>query len=154
MASNLPYAADAESPLPPAELQVLRSQYEKEGDYVGVQTKFNYAWGLIKSSSRPDQQLGVQLLSDIFKTIPERRRECLYYLALGNYKLGNYAEARRYNELLLDKEPGNLQSQSLQGLIDDKVSKEGMYGLAIAGGVAVAAGVLGGMLMRNARARR
>jgi len=96
----------------------------------------------------------VQLLSDIFKTTPERRRECLYYLALGNYKLGNYAEARRYNELLLDKEPGNLQSQSLQGLIDDKVSKEGMYGLAIAGGVAVAAGVLGGMLMRNARANR
>jgi len=39
-------------------------------------------------------------------------------------------------------------------LIEDKVSKEGMYGLAIAGGVAVAAGVLGGMLMRNARARR
>jgi fission 1 protein len=23
---------------------VLRAQYEKEGDYVGVQTKFNYAW--------------------------------------------------------------------------------------------------------------
>jgi hypothetical protein len=22
----------------------LRAQYEKEGDYVGVQTKFNYAW--------------------------------------------------------------------------------------------------------------
>ncbi len=98
--------------------------------------------------------MGVQLLSDIFKTAPERRRECLYYLALGNYKLGNYAEARRYNELLLEKEPGNLQSQSLQGLIEDKVSKEGMYGLAIAGGVAVAAGVLGGMMMRSARAKR
>ena len=41
---SLPYAADAESPLKPAELQVLRAQYEKEGDYVGVQTKFNYAW--------------------------------------------------------------------------------------------------------------
>jgi len=39
-------------------------------------------------------------------------------------------------------------------LIEDKVNKEGMYGLAIAGGVAVAAGVLGGMLMRSARAKR
>ncbi|KAK5070991.1 mitochondrial membrane protein [Lithohypha guttulata] len=154
MGSNLPYAADAESPLRPAELQVLRAQYEKEGDYVGVQTKFNYAWGLIKSSERSEQQLGVQLLSDIFKTTPERRRECLYYLALGNYKLGNYAEARRYNELLLEKEPGNLQSQSLRTLIDDKVSREGMMGLAIAGGVAVAAGVLGGFMMRSARANR
>lgn len=33
-----------DSALKPAELQVLRAQYEKEGDYVGVQTKFNYAW--------------------------------------------------------------------------------------------------------------
>ena len=32
------------SPLKPAELQVLRAQYEKEGPYAGVQTKFNYAW--------------------------------------------------------------------------------------------------------------
>lgn len=37
-------AVDAESPLNPAELQVLRAQYEKEGELVGVQTKFNYAW--------------------------------------------------------------------------------------------------------------
>ncbi|KIW50426.1 mitochondria fission 1 protein [Exophiala xenobiotica] len=153
MPSNLPYAADAESPLKPAELQVLRAQYEKEGDYVGVQTKFNYAWGLIKSNQRSEQQLGVQLLSDIFKTTPERRRECLYYLALGNYKLGNYAEARRYNDLLLEKEPGNLQAGSLRQLIDDKVSKEGLMGIAIVGGVAVAAGIVGSMIMRGSRRR-
>jgi fission 1 protein len=34
----------APSPLKPDELQVLRAQYEKEGPYVGVQTKFNLAW--------------------------------------------------------------------------------------------------------------
>jgi hypothetical protein len=33
-----------DSPLKPAELQVLRAQYEKEGEYVSIQTKFNYAW--------------------------------------------------------------------------------------------------------------
>merc|ERR1712225_147003 len=153
MGSSLPYAADAESPLKPAELQVLRSQYEKEGEHVGVQTKFNFAWGLIKSNTRNDQQEGVQLLSDIFKTTPERRRECLYYLALGNYKLGNYAEARRYNDLLLEKEPGNLQAGSLRQLIDDKVSKEGLMGIAIVGGVAVAAGIVGSMIMRGSRKR-
>lgn len=42
--TSLPDAADAESPLKPAELQVLRSQYEKEGEYVSLQTKFNFAW--------------------------------------------------------------------------------------------------------------
>jgi hypothetical protein len=32
------------SPLKPSELQVLLAQYSKEGEFVGVQTKFNYAW--------------------------------------------------------------------------------------------------------------
>jgi fission 1 protein len=104
---------------------------------------------LIKSDTRPDQQEGVRLLSDIFRTSPERRRECLYYLALGNYKLGNYAEARRYNDLLLDKEPANLQASSLRELIDNKVAREGLMGVAILSGVAIAAGVVGGMIFKG-----
>lgn len=157
-----------DSPLKPAELQVLRAQYEKEGEYVSIQTKFNYAWvwcptaclrslcsplfqGLIKSNARPEQQAGVTLLSDIFRASPDRRRECLYYLALGNYKLGNYAEARRYNELLLQIEPANLQAASLQGLVEERVQREGLVGVAIVGGIAVAAGVLGSLLFRGKR---
>jgi fission 1 protein len=170
------------SPLKPSELAVLRGQYEKEGEYVGLQTKFNYAWvspllqalcppllllllllfprikktnpnsflqGLIKSTTRDEQQLGVQLLSDIFRASPDRRRECLYYLALGHWKLGNYTEARRYNDLLLELEPANLQAASLRGLIDERVQREGLVGVAIVGGLAVAAGVVGGLLMRS-----
>lgn len=154
MSPSLPYAADAESPLKPEELQVLRAQYEKEGDYVVLQTKFNYAWGLIKSNNRQEQQQGVRLLSEIFRNSPERRRECLYYLALGNYKLGNYAEARRYNELLLDLEPANLQAGSLKSLIDDRVAKEGLVGVAIVGGIAVAAGIVGSLLFKGSSRRR
>jgi fission 1 protein len=151
---RLPDAADAESALKPAELAVLRSQYEKEDPYPSLQTKFNYAWGLIKSNQRDEQQLGVQLLSDIFRQSPDRRRECLYYLALGHYKLGNYAEARRYNDSLLELEEGNLQAQSLKDLIEDKVQKEGLFGVAIVGGLAVAAGIVGGLLVRGAQRKR
>jgi hypothetical protein len=61
--SNLPYAADADSPLKPEELAILRSQYQAEGVLVGVQTKFNYAWGLIKSTKRQEQLEGVKLLT-------------------------------------------------------------------------------------------
>ncbi|KAI0470191.1 mitochondria fission 1 protein [Xylaria cf. heliscus] len=147
----LPHAVDAETPLREEELQVLRAQYEKEGEMVGVQTKFNYAWGLVKSNSRNNQQTGVRLLSEIFRVAPERRRECLYYLALGNYKLGNYGEARRYNDLLLEKEPANLQAADLRRLIDDKVTREGLMGVAIISGVAIAAGVVGGILFRGKR---
>lgn len=107
----------------------------------------------MKSNSRNDQQLGVRLLSEIFRLSPERRRECLYYLALGNHKLGNYGEARRYNDLLLDKEPSNLQAANLRQLIDDKVAKEGLMGVAILSGVGIAAGVVGAFILRNARKR-
>lgn len=93
----------------------------------------------------------MRLLSEIFSVAPERRRECLYYLALGNYKLGNYAESRRYNDLLLEKEPANLQAADLRRLIDDKVTKEGLMGVAIISGVAIAAGVVGGILFRGKR---
>ena len=109
--------------------------------------------GLIKSAGRGEQQEGVRLLSEIFRNAPERRRECLYYLALGNYKLGNYAEAKRYNELLLDHEPANMQATSLRGLIEDKVAKEGLMGVAILSGVAITAGIVGGLLFKGARRR-
>ena len=60
---------------------------------------------------------------EIYKEAPGRRRECLYYLALGQYKLGHYNEARRYNDSLLEKEPRNMQALSLRALIDDRVAK-------------------------------
>ena len=58
-------AADAESPLKESELQVLRSQYlkEQEAQHITVQTKFNYAWGLIKSEQHQNQLEGVKLLT-------------------------------------------------------------------------------------------
>ena len=96
----------------------------------------------------------MRLLSEIFRQSPDRRRECLYYLALGNYNLGNYAEARRYNDNLLELEGGNLQAQSLRSLIDDKVAKEGLMGVAIVGGLAAAAAVGVGMLVRGAQRKR
>jgi fission 1 protein len=51
-------------------------------------------------------------------------------------------------------EPHNLQAQSLRQLIDDKVAKEGLMGVAIVGGLAVAAGVVGGLLFKGARSSR
>lgn len=66
--SELPYAIEAEIALTHAEIDALRDQFNKEGSSVTPQTKFNYAWGLIRSRTRNEQQLGVQLLF----------RKCLY----------------------------------------------------------------------------
>ena len=158
---SLPYAADAETSLSPSELGVLRSQYESElaQGHVTTQTKFNYAWGLVKSKNRDDMSHGVGLLTEIYRSDPPRRRECLYYLSLGHYKMGNYDEARRFNgqfkstpppltlypsrpltptlpsissiipsalntvALLIEREPHNLQAQSLSQLIEKGVAR-------------------------------
>ncbi|KAG6890093.1 mitochondrial membrane protein [Termitomyces sp. Mi166 len=151
--TELPYAADAEVSLSYDELEVLRLQYEKELSqaHVTVQTKFNFAWGLVKSPMREYQVEGVRLLQDIYRAEPTRRRECLYYLALGHYKMGNFEEAKRFNALLLDKEPSNLQAQSLSSLIDKAVSREGYIGMALAGGAAAVGTLLLAGLIRRAR---
>ncbi|KAH7929105.1 mitochondrial fission 1 protein [Leucogyrophana mollusca] len=152
MPTDLPYAADAEVSLSYDELEVLRLQYQKElaQSHVTVQTTFNYGWGLVKSPIRTHQVEGVRLLQEIFRTEPTRRRECLYYLALGHYKMGNFEEARRFNDLLLQKEPTNLQAQSLASLIEKAVAREGYVGMALAGGVAALGTLLVAGLIRRA----
>lgn len=62
---SLPYAADAETSLSPSELQVLKQQYQTElaSGHITTQTKFNYAWGLVKSKQRTDMSSGVGLLT-------------------------------------------------------------------------------------------
>ncbi|KAG6879241.1 mitochondrial membrane protein [Termitomyces sp. T32_za158] len=151
--TELPYAADAEVSLSYDELEVLRLQYEKELSqaHVTVQTKFNFAWGLVKSPMREHQVEGVRLLQDIYRTQANRRRECLYYLALGYYKMGNFEDAKRFNALLLDREPSNLQAQSLSSLIDRSVAREGYIGMALVGGAAAVGTLLLAGLIRRAR---
>ncbi|KAG1746633.1 uncharacterized protein EDB91DRAFT_1236068 [Suillus paluster] len=152
MPTDLPYAADAEVSLSYDEIEVLRLQYEKElaQSHITVQTKFNYAWGLVKSPVREHQVEGVRLLQEIYRTEPTRRRECLYYLALGYYKMDNFTDARSFNDLLLSKEPTNLQAQSLASLIDKGVAREGYVGMALAGGVAAVGTLLIAGLIRRA----
>lgn len=62
---SLPYAADAETSLSASELQVLKQQYQTElaAGHVTTQTKFNYAWGLVKSQNRAEMSVGVGLLT-------------------------------------------------------------------------------------------
>ncbi|PVU86200.1 hypothetical protein BB559_004410 [Furculomyces boomerangus] len=145
----LPYAVDAETPLRKEELQILQRQYEREGRRVGVQTKFNYAWGLVKSLNAREQEFGVELLEEIFTEYPERQRECLYYISLGHYKLGNYNEANRYNAALLEIEPENKQAISLKGLIEHKCAKDGYIGIAIASSAVAALGIIAAAFLKR-----
>ncbi|ODO00535.1 mitochondria fission 1 protein [Cryptococcus wingfieldii CBS 7118] len=154
MPTDLPYAAEAETSLSPDELEVLRRQYYKEIEqgHVSVQSKFNYGWGLIKSGGNELQTEGIKLLQEIYSASPDHRRECTYYIAVGYYKLGNYAYARKFNNLLLSVEPENMQAKSLGELIEGAVKRDGLIGIGlITGAVALTGLVLGSVLHRNRR---
>lgn len=58
----------------------------------------------------------------IILTYPNRKRECLFYLASANYKVGEYRKAlTRINELLIS-EPNNPQALELKDKIEKKLT--------------------------------
>ncbi|CDR38568.1 CYFA0S02e03136g1_1 [Cyberlindnera fabianii] len=151
--TNITYTAleDANTPLSTQQLEILRQQVLSEGDLVSVQSRFNYAWGLIKSTRIDDQRLGIKLLTDVFRDSPQRRRECLYYLSVGTYKLGDYSDARRYADALIAHEPDNHQAKALKKMIEDKIAKDGLIGVALVSGAVAAAAATLSFVLRKKR---
>lgn len=134
----------------PAQLDILKKQLESEQPKPSPQSQFNYAWGLIKSSGHKNQQQGIQILLELYRDEPSMRRECLYYLSMGSYKVGDYSNARRYAEAILKSEPDNQQALALKSSIEDSVTKDGLIGLGIAGGVlAVGVGIIGALVRKK-----
>ncbi|OBA21993.1 mitochondrial fission 1 protein [Metschnikowia bicuspidata var. bicuspidata NRRL YB-4993] len=133
----------------PEQLQILKNQLESESP-PSPQSLFNYAWGLLKTPSLRSQKQALGLLAALYRDTPALRREALYYLALGSVKTGEFADARRYADALVEKEPDNAQFKALRQAIDDQVTQDGLIGLGIAGGVlAVGLGVLGAMIRKK-----
>ncbi|CAK7892180.1 mitochondrial fission 1 protein [[Candida] anglica] len=145
-----PALEEAQSSLSPQQLEILRRQVESEKPDPTPQSLFNYAWGLVKSSDSILQKKGLDIFARLYRDVPSMRRECLYYLALGSYKSGEYSNARRYAETLVQNEPDNAQAKALRQSIEDKVTQEGLIGLGIAGGVlALGVGLLGALIRKK-----
>ena len=149
--SYLPNLNDAFTPLSDPQLAILRKQVESEGTDPTIQSLFNYAWGLVKSRDKGDNKHGINILTGIFKKEPSRRRECLYYLSVGCYKIGEYKESERYVNVLLDHEPDNLQAKELKDEIHNEFAKNSVIGLAILSGLTAAGVGLASVLLRRKR---
>jgi predicted Zn-dependent protease len=116
---------------------------------VTSQTKFNYAWGLLKSKNDKHQLQGIRLLTELCKEAPDRERESLYYLALGHYRRGHYANARQCIMQLLIRDPNNPQAQKLRTVIDGKVKRDGIIGLGIVSGILIGIGAVAVHFLRK-----
>ena len=113
---------------------------------VSSTSQFEYSWCLVRSRYPADIRKGIILLEDLFQNPDEtNKRDYLYYLAIGNTKLKEYATALKYIRALLQVEPGNRQAQELEVIVTKKLEKDGMIGMAVAGGTAVALGGLVGL---------
>ncbi|XP_033637327.1 mitochondrial fission 1 protein-like [Asterias rubens] len=112
---------------------------------VSGRTQFNYAWCLIRSRYTNDQKKGVALLEELLHGgNPQVRRDYLFYLGVGYYRLKDYTKALKYVQGLQQIEPNNTQAKDLEQLIKKKMNKEGLLGIAIVGGAVLAIGSLVG----------
>ncbi|XP_055939973.1 mitochondrial fission 1 protein-like [Argiope bruennichi] len=119
---------------------------------VTAREQFDYAWCLIRSKYPTDIRRGVVLLEDLFQNgDATTKRDYMYYLAIGHTKLKDYNKALRLLSKFLSIEPTNRQAQGLQKFVKDKMRKEGLMGMAIVGGAALAIGSVVGIGMALAR---
>lgn len=137
-----------EDTAPASELKEFETKYYAEMNRGGAsnQTRFNYAWCLIRSRFTADVHRGIMLLEDLCADGDiDARRDYLFYLAVANTKIHEYQRAHELIKKFLSVEPSNRQAQELDKLIRDRMTKEGLKGLAIAGGAAVVVGGLVGL---------
>lgn len=69
-------------------------------------------------------------------------RDCLYYMALGHYRLDDVVSSRKCLDRLLKLAPNCRQAISLMDIVEDKITKDGVIGISIVSGLAVVGGLL------------
>mmetsp|Transcript_42025 Transcript_42025/g.164611 ORF Transcript_42025/g.164611 Transcript_42025/m.164611 type:complete len:190 (-) Transcript_42025:844-1413(-) len=115
-------------------LQAFEEDYLKEcaKNRPAPGAKFNYAWALVKSQSRAHIKKGVTLLRGL-SFDHYRPADCLYYCAVGYYRLDNLYESRRCLKQLLSFNEKYRPAISLMDILDDRIRREAATGLAVLG---------------------
>ncbi|XP_055685546.1 mitochondrial fission 1 protein-like [Lutzomyia longipalpis] len=131
--------------VPPEELEKFEKKYQQELEEQNVthKTQFEYAWCLVRSNYGADIKKGIILLEDLATRHPEGKRDYIYYLATGHTRIREYTVALKYVRSFLQIEPNNQQVITLEQIIKKKMERDGMIGVAVAGGAAL---VIGGIL--------
>lgn len=123
------------------------AQEEAERDPQHYATaRFQYAYALLQSKHSQDIKHGISMFEALYYDGDQSaRRDSLYYIAIGRARLKQYNLAMDCVNQFLQFEPDNRQAQALRGYIKEKLTKDGIVGMAITGGVALAIGGLIGL---------
>ncbi|XP_067951644.1 mitochondrial fission 1 protein-like [Watersipora subatra] len=109
---------------------------------VDVRTKFQYAWCLVRTRNNSNLQKGSDLLQDLFRNSNSdgEKRDYLYYMVVACTKLKEYEKALKYADGILKVQPNNHQVLELKKEIDKRMKRDGLIGMAVAGGAAAVVG--------------
>ncbi|XP_073510626.1 mitochondrial fission 1 protein [Phyllobates terribilis] len=130
-------------------LQKFEKKYldELSAGSLSKSTQFEYSWCLTRSKYTADIQKGALLLEDLLlKGNKDEQRDYLFYLAVAHHRLKEYEKALKYVRTLLREEPNNKQAMELEKIIEKKMQKEGLVGMAIVGGMALGVAGLAGLI--------
>ncbi|KAK5981263.1 Mitochondrial fission 1 protein [Trichostrongylus colubriformis] len=122
------------------DLERFREAYEtqrRRGSPSAIAT-FNYGTALIRST-KSDVVEGTEILEKLLREEPDdiNKRDYVYFLAIANARLRNYDRALAYIDILLAAETHNRQASQLREIIEKRMKKDGLFGLAVLGGGAV-----------------
>lgn len=130
----------------------LYEESKKTGGETEIIARFQYAHALLRSIHSQDVKHGISILEKLYyEGNVEARRDYLYYIAIGHTKLKSYDLALDCVEQFLQFEPENRQAKQLRSYIKEKLTKDGLVGMAIAGGAVLALGGLIGIGMSLAK---
>lgn len=129
------------------EIAKYKQKFEEaktSGGEAEITAKFHYAYSLLRSTHSQDIMYGISLLEELYyKGNQTTRRDYLYYISIGQTRLKKYDLALDCINHFLQFEPENRQARQLRSFIKEKLTKEGIVGMAITGGAAL---VLGGLI--------
>lgn len=96
---------------------------------------------LIFSSDRKQREQGIMTLDSLLCS-GFKPSECAYWLVVGYLNAGEYRACRQQIAGLVRAEPTNERAAALLEVVKDKIRAEGQRSWLIAGGVAVALGIV------------
>mmetsp|Transcript_11998 Transcript_11998/g.28455 ORF Transcript_11998/g.28455 Transcript_11998/m.28455 type:complete len:154 (+) Transcript_11998:140-601(+) len=141
MAENLPVAD-------PETIRVCEQEYlslSGRGGSQAAEACFRYTWALCHSGKARDNRRGVQLAEtaeaarmDAAAGSEISTREFKYVRAVGLLKLREYSKARDVCASILRDSPNCKQAETLKGIVEDIMVREGLLGAGI---IAAAASV-------------
>eukprot|EP00834_Sanchytrium_tribonematis_P003856 NODE_165_length_14629_cov_0.605231.p10 type:complete len:143 gc:universal NODE_165_length_14629_cov_0.605231:6878-6450(-) len=127
------------------DLKKIRSKYLEESPYPTVNTTLQYSIQLVQTN--PSQS--ISLLNSLLNQ-QDIRHQALFWMSCAYYRLKKYHEARKYLDQLRMLDQSYPYINELDQEIGLAMEKDGLIGLGIIGGIAVAGiGILSAILSKK-----